>query len=331
MSDDMLQELRKAKPFDFEHLIADLWEQMGYQTDVIQQSNDKGIDVQAIDQLGEKYLIQVKRHGPDSTISGPQIREYSGLYLQEDGVDRVYVVTTNEFTQQANQIAEEVGVKLINGDQLVRLIKQHDRESLLKKYLSDPQSTGIQNTKQTTHSISGTKRIDIDDLRPNDEFKQVNLRGADLNGIELYHATLTGSDLCGASLHSADLHGTNFSHAELKNADLRSANLRGSNFYQSNLKNANLHRADISCIKGEGLMSTFTDGDSLKDADLRQANLSGADLSDADLTKADLSESDLSGADLTDANLTDADLSGADMEKTVLQGADLSNADIPGK
>lgn len=331
MPNDMLQKLRKAKPFDFEHLIADLWEQMGYQSDVMQQSNDKGIDVKAIDQLGEKYLIQAKRHGSDTTISGPQIREYSGLYLQEDGVDRVYVVTTNKFTSQAKQIAEEVDVKLINGDQLVRLIKQHDEERLVKKYLSDLQSADSQTARQTTDSISGTKSINIDNLQPNDEFEQVNLREADLNGIELYHSNLAGSDLCGANLYGADLHGTNFSHAKLENADLRSTNLRGGQLIKSNLKNANLHGADISYIRDEGLLGKFTDSDSAMDANLHQANLSGADLSDADLTKADLSESDLSGADLTDADLTDADLSGADMENTVLQGADLSNADIPEK
>ena len=51
-------------------------------------------------------------------------------------------------------------------------------------------------------------------------------------------------------------------------------------------------------------------------ADLRDANLSGADLRDADLRDANLSganlrDADLSGADLSGADLSDADLSGA--------------------
>ena len=45
------------------------------------------------------------------------------------------------------------------------------------------------------------------------------------------------------------------------------------------------------------------EGDSLSNANLRDANLSGADLSNANL----------SGADLSNANLSDANLSGADL------------------
>ena len=60
-------------------------------------------------------------------------------------------------------------------------------------------------------------------------------------------------------------------------------------------------------------------------ANLRDANLSGADLSDANLRDANLSDADLSGADLSDANLSDANLSGAD-----LSGANLRDANLRG-
>ena len=52
-------------------------------------------------------------------------------------------------------------------------------------------------------------------------------------------------------------------------------------------------------------------------ADLRDANLSGADLSDADLREANLR-----GADLSDANLGAANLSGANLRDANLRGAD---------
>lgn len=48
-------------------------------------------------------------------------------------------------------------------------------------------------------------------------------------------------------------------------------------------------------------------------ADLREADLRDADLSGADLREADLRGADLSGADLRDADLSDADLSGANL------------------
>jgi hypothetical protein len=58
----------------------------------------------------------------------------------------------------------------------------------------------------------------------------------------------------------------------------------------------------------------YRSGADLRDADLRDADLSGADLRDADLRDADLS-----GADLRDADLRDADLSGADLRGAVLR------------
>ena len=58
-------------------------------------------------------------------------------------------------------------------------------------------------------------------------------------------------------------------------------------------------------------------------ADLRDADLSGADLS-----RANLSDADLRGADLSRANLSDADLRGANLSRAYLRGADLRGADL---
>ena len=92
--------------------------------------------------------------------------------------------------------------------------------------------------------------------------------------------------------------------------------LRNADLSEANLRNADLSWANLS-------------GANLSEANLRGAYLSGANLSEADLSganlrNADLSEADLSGANLRNTNLSMADLSGAD-----LSGADLSGADLP--
>ncbi len=94
----------------------------------------------------------------------------------------------------------------------------------------------------------------------------------------------------------------------MRGADLRFASLRN-----ADLRDANLIGADLS------------DAD-LRSANLSGAKLSGADLRDGDLRGADLSGANLSGADLRGANLRDADLSGANLRADNLSGADLSGA-----
>jgi hypothetical protein len=79
-----------------------------------------------------------------------------------------------------------------------------------------------------------------------------------VRGVELGGAYMSGMDLFHADLCAADLHGADLGSANLNNADLRGADLRG----------ANLAAADLS------------DAD-LRGADLRWANLTAADLSGA--------------------------------------------------
>ena len=75
--------------------------------------------------------------------------------------------------------------------------------------------------------------------------------------------------------------------------------------------------------KAEALLKMAQAGANLKDADL-----SGADLSDRILQAADLSGADLSGANLESARLDGANLSDAVLYHPNLTGADLRKANL---
>ena len=62
--------------------------------------------------------------------------------------------------------------------------------------------------------------------------------------------------------------------------------------------------------------------------DLREANLSGANLREANLRGADLMEADLSAANLSEANLHGANLRGADLSAAYLVDTDFTGADL---
>ncbi|MBN1640383.1 MAG: pentapeptide repeat-containing protein [Anaerolineae bacterium] len=68
----------------------------------------------------------------------------------------------------------------------------------------------------------------------------VELSGAYMSGMDLFHA-----DLCAADLRGADLGGANLNNADLRSADLRGANLAGADLSDADLRGADLRWANM--------------------------------------------------------------------------------------
>ena len=96
---------------------------MGYETQVTQLSGDGGVDVLARKD-GETLAIQVKRYQQGASVGVREVREYASLALHPD-IDRVVIVTTSDFTRAAWMEAENLGVRLVNGHELARLLAQY--------------------------------------------------------------------------------------------------------------------------------------------------------------------------------------------------------------
>ncbi len=86
---------------------------------------------------------------------------------------------------------------------------------------------------------------------------------------------------------------------------------------KADLRETNLSGADLR-------------GTDLRQADLRETNLSGADLQGTDLRYASLLRADLNSTDLRYASLLRADLSSSDLRYASLLGASLRCADLRG-
>lgn len=125
---ELLNILHEIDPIDFEHFVADLWQRQGWKTKVTSASSDKGIDIVAEREapFHEKQLIQAKKYGPENKVGSPEVQQYSSLRHQRAGVDAVIIVTTSSFSPQARDLAADLNVKLIDGDQLCDLIERVD-------------------------------------------------------------------------------------------------------------------------------------------------------------------------------------------------------------
>jgi len=178
--------------------------------------------------------------------------------------------------------------------------------------------------------------------REENENVAINLREADLQGMDLGGADLQGADLTEADLQKTGLWRTDLQAAELSlanlqkahlwAADLREASLEGANLREARLGAADLRKADLigADLRDTYLLYTNLQGANLWFADLRGAYLNGANLQGVGLWGANLQEADLWGANLQGADLSFADLQGADLRGADLREADLGGADLTG-
>lgn len=115
-------DLFAASPIEFEHLVAALFADMGYEVFVTEAQADKGIDVIARN-AQEVLAIQVKQYSRGNTIGRPTVQQIIGAMAQA-GADQAIIVTSAGFTQTAIQASRELSnmIELIDGKQLVQLL-----------------------------------------------------------------------------------------------------------------------------------------------------------------------------------------------------------------
>jgi len=136
-SSEILTTLRDLPPRYFEQFVADVWqERQGWDTEVSAAGSDKGIDVRGKPPGGgPTTAVQCKRYNKNSKITSSEVQKYASLQLH-DGIEGVTVVTTSKFTSNAEEVAEERGVRCIDGDDLVRIVEQYDAYEILDWYIA---------------------------------------------------------------------------------------------------------------------------------------------------------------------------------------------------
>ncbi len=109
-------------PETFEHFIAGIYEKKGYTvSEVTSYVADHGIDV-SLTKNGKRYAVQVKQYR-NKAIAEKDLREFYGSYIAQNYDGGTYV-TTSFYTKPAREWAKGVGMHLVDGDYLVRMIEK---------------------------------------------------------------------------------------------------------------------------------------------------------------------------------------------------------------
>ncbi|MFH0892485.1 MAG: restriction endonuclease [Candidatus Falkowbacteria bacterium] len=156
---DLLSRLRSMHPAEFEEYITDLYRRLGYKTEKVGRSHDHGIDVIA-DKDGIRHYIQCKKY-ITSKVGEPEIRNFVGSLTGKLARGKGMFITTNIFTEEAEQWAKDQPIELIDGNELIRLIKIASKEQgdLLVKEVESEQSGIITAAINETSTVSNEENI----------------------------------------------------------------------------------------------------------------------------------------------------------------------------
>jgi restriction system protein len=116
--------LMDLNPYEFENLVANLFDRMGLETKQTRSHRDGGVDAVAFDKrpvLGGKVVIQAKRY--KNTVGVAAVRDLYGTMLNE-GANKGILVTTSGYGPDAFNFAKDKPIELIDGGGLLYLLQQ---------------------------------------------------------------------------------------------------------------------------------------------------------------------------------------------------------------
>lgn len=118
MISQKVDNLLELSPREFEEYIGELFSNMGYTVEVTQYSNDKGLDI-IMYKDDIKYGVQCKRY--KGTVGSPEIQTFIGA-LSHANADKGFFVTTGMFSFEAEKMAVQHPIQLVNRIDLAKLI-----------------------------------------------------------------------------------------------------------------------------------------------------------------------------------------------------------------
>lgn len=162
------------------------------------------------------------------------------------------------------------------------------------------------------------------------DFSNSRLIDADFRESSLTECNFSAADCISADFSDSSLFDTNFTDANCTNAKYSRANISGIVFTNAVLKGGDLSGAGISIMPEAGFKPNESKAVNLTNSDMRNCDVSDANIPEGDLTQVNAEGADFTGADLSEVHLTAADCEDSVFKEANLIRASLENADLVG-
>ena len=116
------------EPWEFEQLVAEVFQRNGFHAEVTQKTRDDGRDVVATFEKGGvlyRTYLECKRYSPNRPVGVNVVRDLFAV-MDRDRIDKGVIVTTSYFTRDAMKEGERFNgrIQLIDFEELQRLMRR---------------------------------------------------------------------------------------------------------------------------------------------------------------------------------------------------------------
>jgi uncharacterized protein YjbI with pentapeptide repeats/uncharacterized RDD family membrane protein YckC len=242
-------------------------------------------------------------------------------------------------------LAEETNPILLNSIQQALVNVGSDAIPYLKRK-NQLLATSVDARSNSAEQLKNQQELQVNQQAIN---KILGTYGSQLTNVDLGRSRLSqtvsnSTAFFNLVLDKVDLWGVNFKGTNLNQASFKGSRFRGpgadgrwdtyddvtSDLRQASMKQANFTEANLSrvLLNRSDLSGATLNKANLSEARLLSANLSSAQLVGADLRGAILENASLTGADIGEAKLNDAEMFGAQLGRSIAIGAQLSYANL---
>jgi restriction system protein len=120
-ADLKLKQLGTLTPEGFEEFVAELFEALGYEVELVGGTGDEGADLR-VRSRGLLGVVQCKYH-TRGVVGSPELQKFLGT-IHHTGSHKGFFVTTRTFSLAAEKFAAEHPIELIDGPRLVELVQE---------------------------------------------------------------------------------------------------------------------------------------------------------------------------------------------------------------
>ena len=130
-------EIRRLGATQLKKLVAELWNSQEWETQILGSQAQSAIDIVATSKelIQRKEIIHIKQYGNDKLVSPSAIRNCNTASHYQDNTDAVILVTTGNFSEDAELLAQDLNVKLVDYDDLYDFFEETESFDILYQYI----------------------------------------------------------------------------------------------------------------------------------------------------------------------------------------------------